>query len=221
MPAASISQDIQYFTKLGIIGGASGLSPLLSIPYDIPTADDTYDDGNTTITYQGGMVSAISSAGTNTGCHLIWNFPAAQDKAFILGYISTEAGACSIGITNTTTAADLIPGYSYNFYGGERSRFYEVTGVTVTSVATNDTITMNAGAWYPVKGIALYADAPGDVQYVWMKNANTSNWERVFNTTDASHTASTWLGMDWRMTGASSAQSIPLVGPIFAFGEAT
>jgi hypothetical protein len=220
-PVPTVTQDIEYFTQLGIIGGSTALKPLLTMPYSIPAADDTFNDGNTTITYTEGMVEMHSSAGTNTGGRLIWNFPATQNKAFVLGYLSGMGGSFGFGVSNTTTAADEVPGYEYVFYNSERSRLYETTGATVTSIATNDQITLKDGAWFPVKGIALYADGPGDVQKVWMKNANTASWQMVFDTTDSAHTSSTWAGMTFHVWGSNDALYQYLVSPIFAFGEAS
>ena len=174
-----------YFESLGLIGGSTGMVPLITASTTIPAFDD-YDGTALSITDSvagPGAAYAVSWAG--------WNLASAKTKLLMTTYgVPSLSDWVGFGC-HTSTLPTGLPQDAYNgmLYGNTgNTNISKYTGGSWAYIAYDQTILQEESKTAPVWGITLYVDGSSNVQKVFVKSGS-AQWVQVLSTSDSAHTS--------------------------------
>ena len=191
-----------YFTSLGLLGGSTGMAPLLVGNTTFPTPDGSGPDLTTTIV-DSGLKFTFGTAGSSDRVYQ-FNLAATMEKVLIVGYfhggdlntVGLMAGTDTHSGTISSMVVDMYHGgssaHSANMYMSIRKIFSPTP--TYTYLATDTSIFVETDdPFSQVFGIALYCDSASgsESQKLFMKAGSTSQWIQVISTTDSEATCNT------------------------------
>ena len=170
-----------YFESLGLIGGSTGMVPLITASTTIPAFDD-YDGTAVTIT------DSVAKSGAGAGTTWWgWDLASSITKGLIIAYSHTESNHTGAGFhTSTLPASGASAAYISRLANGGSVLLYGYGGGG--NIAEDTTIYPPHDAFSPVMGQALYVDGSSNIQKTWVKSG-TSQWFQVLSGTDSSHTS--------------------------------
>ena len=177
-----------YFESLGLIGGSTGMAPIISATTTMPSPD-AYAS-NLTIAVTDSVLKYTQASASNK--QFSFNLGASYSKLLIVSYFHTGTSTDfqAIGAsTETWSGSQATQNYGFKFYlggvYGTQARVYknETDGGAWSTLASDTTIYPEVdGASSPVYGCAMYFEE--DVQKQFFKFGSTSQWLRVFSLTD-------------------------------------
>jgi len=191
---AGIMTGEDYFTSIGLIGGATGMAPIISADTTIP-AVDAYCSG-LTVAITDSVIKYTQTAAANANRQMSWSLGATYDKVFGLCYfqMGTSLDLQGFMVSENDYSGSQADNYvqdAYTFwnypYGGyDKMRLYKRVGVTWTFIAEDTTICGGDDVPYShAYGLAIYCEKgnPG-VQKCFMKDGSTSQWIQIWSTAD-------------------------------------
>jgi len=174
-----------YFESLGLIGGSTGMVPLVVGSSTFPALDD-YDGTALTIT---DSVAKSATAGASSWAG--WNLSSAITKCLIVAYEAPGTSQYTgVGVgSGTLPTTSLQNDYATMHYppGSLLNIGKHVTngGTTWTTIGSEATIFQDDVVTAAVWGIAFYVDADNDIQRTFLKSG-TAQWLQVLETADDS-----------------------------------
>ena len=194
--APTTFDPLSYFREIGIVGGSTGLSPIIRGGNTIPPLD-AYASG-TTFDITDNVLKCTAGGGVNFHCS--WDLGGSFDKVFALGYFvwGTVLDVQAIIVSENTYSGsqatqNYMDDYARNLaysYSAEM-RLQKRIGGTYTNLGTDTTIYPYKDApTAPAYGLALYAESgdPG-VQKGWIQFGSTSEWFELYSATDGALTS--------------------------------
>ena len=179
-----------YFESLGLIGGSTGMEPLVTASTTFPAFDD-YDGADLTITDS----VAKSTSGSATISWSGYDLSAAKTKLLMTVYCQ-PSNTDWIGIgchTGTLPATTLQDDYLALLYGNASgvylARHVSPSGWIV--IGTDTTMWQEELPTQPVWGIGLYVDQsnPGsEVQKLFVKSGS-GQWLQLLDAANADHSS--------------------------------
>ena len=184
-----------YFESIGLLGGSTGMAPLLVGNTTFPTPDGSGPDLTTTIV-DSGLKFTFGTAGNSDRVYQ-FNLASTMEKVLIVGYF--HGGDLNTGglLAGTDTHSGTISSMVVDCYHGGTSSYNtqewmnirKIVGPsTYTQLATDATIYVETDdPFSQVFGIALYCDSASgsESQKLFMKAGATSQWIQVISTTDS------------------------------------
>ena len=215
-----------YFTSLGLIGGATGMAPL---PCSMPTAMVApygYRD-TITPTVTGSVLKGVSTATEEK--HMGWNLDGGDGsttytKALGVAYlISDGEEMCHIGFSNDALASGAVADAVDNYYCGGVRQDAPNTGTGIwrkdgsaTVLSTDSTINTYQEATSPITGIAFYVE--DDVQKLYLKKGSTSQWILVVSLTDSTFSGTPFKSFAQMYAAVLDAKTTRMVTPVMVWG---
>jgi len=170
-----------YWESLGLLGGSTGMVPLVTARYTIPAFDDS--DGTALTITDSVAKAAVGAEASWAG----WDLSASKTKLLAIAYVhSSTSNYIGVGFNvSTLPATTLVDSYEATFDGaGGHSELAKYVSGGLTAIQTDDTIYQNDVVTSAVWGIALYVE--DDIQKVFIKSG-TANWLQVLADTDPDH----------------------------------
>tara|TARA_R100000049_G_C1925946_1_gene70408 strand:+ start:412 stop:1059 length:648 start_codon:yes stop_codon:yes gene_type:complete len=199
-----------YFTSIGLIGGSTGLAPLITNSSSITAFSDS--DGTALIINGANAVGGDKQNAVNAVSWSGYNFGSAITKGLIVAQVMPSASDY-IGVgfhTGTLPTGALEDSYESRFNGaGSASELHKYVGDTA-SVITSATTYQNDWADQTVFGIGIYVDGDNDVQKFFQKTGG--QWVEVISGAADDHDSfqSCYL--------RSTAESCRFICPIYCWG---
>ena len=221
---AGVMTGEDYWTSLGLIGGSTGMAPIISANKTIP-AVDAYSSGLSAPAITDSVLKYVHGTGGN--CAVSWNLGATYDKVLGLCYFQMATTGDLQGIWFSENTYTGTPSTSYyedgyvlwnNAYGAADSLyFYNKIGAAYTQIGIDSTICSNDDVFAPAYGLAMYLEKgnPG-VQKIFMKDGSTSQWFQLFSTTDGNFT--TGFQSFGIATGYQSGNVGRMISPLYVWG---
>jgi hypothetical protein len=231
---AGVMTGEDYFTSLGLIGGATGMAPIISANKTMPSADAYASSLTMTITDS--VQKYVQSGSANR--QFSYDLGGSYSKLLVLTYFQTGTSydAQLIGTsTNTYSGSQATQAYTQDFYLGgvysggvssNQSRIYKNVGGSWSTLSDDTSIyptcrgTGAASATAPVYGAAMYFEE--DVQKLFLKFGTTSQWFQVLSTTD--DTSASFGTVDYQTvvvsTGYFSTDTGRMISPFYVWGAA-
>ena len=190
-----------YFTSLGLLGGSTGMAPLLVGNTTFPTPDATQADLTTAIV-DSGLKFTFGTAGNGDKVYQ-WNLAATMEKVLIVGYfhggnlntVGLMAGTDTHTGTISSRVQDCYHGGSSAHASHMEMQIRKITGpTTATELAEDSTIFVETDdPFSQVFGVALYCNSASgsESQKLFMKAGSTSQWIQVISTTDSEASCNT------------------------------
>lgn len=180
---AGIQTGEDYFTSIGLIGGSTGMEPILSMP-TVLSAPDGYRDG-TTVTTTDSVVKQTPGA----DCWLNWNFldsgTTSYSKVLCIGYGIADYFGLTVS-ENAYTGAQTAIYYLDVYQWRSDGRLYSNNGTSWVNFATDATYTPNNNlVTNPIIGLAMYLETD-QVQKTFIKTGSGS-WVQILSTTDSAN----------------------------------
>ena len=193
IPQVQGHSDLAYFEDLGLIGGSTGMVPLISAGGgdNFPTPDDSYG----TAAYVSGNTLKWGAASANSwqGYDLTGG-PYTKLLSVVYTHQSTSQYQYLIHGKVAVDSADAYSGddlyVAVNSPAGSNSYIYKVTSTSWTELGADATIWSGTSATpLPsdrVYGWALYTSYIGGVgsQRLFLKAGATSQWFQILSTAD-------------------------------------
>ena len=185
-----------YFTSLGLIGGATGMAPIISANKTMPAVDAYTNELTIAIT---DSVLKYTQTVSNANRSMSWSLGATYDKVLGLCYfqMGTSLDTQVLMVSENDYSGSQVGQYvqdSYNFlnypYGGwHEVRLHKRVLTSYHQIAYDSSICANAVPYSHAYGLAMYCEKgnPG-VQKCFMKDGSTSQWFQVLSTTDGAFT---------------------------------
>ena len=175
-----------YFESLGLIGGSTGMAPLIVGDTTYPAFDST---AGTAIT----ITDSVAAAGATFAASVAAYDVSGKSKILFLSYQHTGASTygVGVGIHDSTTYGALATTckdvYQFVTYDGG-TELYKTTGAspTWTELAADSTIANATTVTTNVVGMAIYADGT-DVK-TFGKWGSTSQWIQINGVSDSTFT---------------------------------
>ena len=221
---AGIQDGTDYFTSIGILGGSTGMAPLISANKTMP-AVDAYSS-NLTVAVTDSVLKYTQAGTDNKG--MGWNLGATYSKALAVAYfqwgtsldiqglvLSEDAPTGSQATQNYLDNYMRILAYSY----GSETRLQKRISTTYTTLASDTTIVTDNAVTSPAYGMAIYAEVgnPG-VQKIFYKFGSTSQWIQIASGTDGALTTGFQsVGVD---TGYHAGKVGRMISPFYVWGAA-
>ena len=219
---AGIQDGTDYFTSIGILGGSTGMAPLISANKTMP-AVDAYSS-NLTVAVTDSVLKYTQAGTDNKG--MSWNLGATYSKALAVAYFQFGTSTDIQGLVlseDAPTGSQATQNYLDNYmrilaysYGSE-TRLQKRISTTYTTLASDTTIVTDNAVTSPAYGMAIYAEVgdPG-VQKIFYKFGSTSQWIQIASGTDGALTTGFQsVGVD---TGYSSGQIGRMISPFYVWG---
>jgi len=185
-PYTDVQNTEAYFTSLGLIGGATGMLPLIQANPDIPAFDD-FDGADLTITNS----VAKSTSGSAVVAWSGWDLSASKEKLLMTTYchpsLSDWIGiGCHDGTLPTGVLEDSYMGLLYG--QATWTALAKYTGTAWGVVGSDATIFQDDVATTGIWGIAMYVDGSSNVQKLFVKSGS-AQWIQILSTSDATHSS--------------------------------
>jgi len=207
---AGVMDGTDFFTSLGLIGGSTGMVPLISSHTTIPTFSDS--DG-TALT----ITNSVALAGTGAAASWAgYNLSASKTKLLAIAYVHpSTSNYIGLGFhTSTLPTSTLVDSYEATFDGaGGHSELAKYVSGSLTALQTDATIYQNDLVYSAVWGIGLYVDVDNDIQKSFFKGSS-GQWVQVLADTDTAHTSATFQSFYLRHYG----ESARFIAPIMVWG---
>ena len=214
-----------YFTSLGLIGGSTGMSPLISANKTIP-AVDAYSSELTVAVTDSVLKYTQTTTSANRG--MSWNLGATYSKALAVSYFQFGTSTDLQGVvlsedapTGSQATQDYLDNYmrilAYSY--GSETRLQKRISTTYTTLASDTTIVTDNAVTSPAYGMAIYAEVgnPG-VQKIFYKFGSTSQWIQIASGTDGALTTGFQsVGVD---TGYYTGKVGRMISPFYVWGAA-
>ena len=175
-----------YFTSLGLIGGSTGMVPLVVGSTTYPAFDST---GGTAIT----ITDSVAAAGAAYTASFAAYDVSGKSKILFLSYQHTGASTygVGVGIHDSTTYGALATTTKdcYQFVTADTgTELYKTTGAgpSWTALGADSTIGNETAVDTNVVGMAIYADGT-DVK-TFIKWGSASQWIPLQSVSDNAHT---------------------------------
>ena len=174
-----------YFESLGLIGGSTGMAPLIVGDTTYPAFDST---AGTAIT----ITDSVAEAGTAFAASVAAYDVSGKSKILFLSYQHTGASTYGVGVgihDSTTYAMDATCKDVYQFVTYDTAtELYKTTGAspTWTELASDSTIANATTVTTNVVGMAIYAD--GTNVKTFIKWGSTSQWIPLQSVSDSTFT---------------------------------
>ena len=212
-----------YFTSIGLIGGATGMAPIISANKTMPSVD-AYSSGLTVAITD----SVLKYTTTGSGETLSYSLGATYDKVLGLCYFQMGTSLDTQGLivsendySGSQTGQYIQDSYvlwNYPYGAHDKMRSYKRVGTTYTHLSTDATICGGNDVPYShAYGLAMYCEKgnPG-VQKYFMKDGSTSQWFQIFSTADgAFETGFQSVGVD---TSWGSGDVGRMIAPFYVWG---
>jgi len=211
------NDDIGYFTSMGLIGGTTGMIPLLSFR-DEMTAPDAWEttQGLPVVTDTIMVAPNASTSGYNS-----YTLPAAggYDKVLMVAYGFGRKFGVAIGetaFTGVQTGNFFVDSFIWR---SADCALYSTAGGVFVLIATDATMTMNSEVnATPILGVAVYADNSSGAQVQRTFLRTTGGWCPVLTEASAN------LGTDVFkavavFSDSASTNVMHCVTPLLAWGK--
>ena len=216
-----------YFTSIGLIGGSTGMVPIISANKTMPTPD-AYSS-NLTVAITDSVLKYTQGASANM--QFSYDLGGSYSKLLVLSYFQTGTtwDAQLIGAsTNTYSGSQATQTYAQDFYAGgvytTQSRIYKRVGTTWGILSSDTSIyppVRMVDAYSksaPVCGVAMYLEE--DSQKLFRKFGATSQWFQVVHTTD--DTSVSFGTVDYQTALVSGGYFSPdtsrMISPFYVWG---
>jgi len=178
---AGVMTGEDYFTSIGLIGGATGMKPILSMP-TVLSAPDGYRDG-TTVT----ITDSVAKQTAGLDCWLNWNFldsgSTSYSKVLSIGYGIGDYFAITVS-ENAYTGAQAGAYFDDCYQWRSDGKLYSASGGSWVNFSTDATYTPNNNlVTNPIIGIASYLETD-QVQKTFFRTGS-SDWVQVLSTTSS------------------------------------
>ena len=180
---AGVMDGTDFFTSLGLIGGATGMVSLIASHTTIGAFDDS--DG-TALTITDSVAKAATGAAASWAGY---DFAASKTKLLAIAYVHpSTSNYIGVGFNvSTLPTSTLVDSYEATFDGaGGHSELAKYVSGSLTAVQTDATIYQDDATLSAVWGIGLYVDGSGNVQKSFVKSG-TGNWFQVLADTESDH----------------------------------
>jgi hypothetical protein len=214
-----------YFESLGLIGGSTGMAPIISANKTIPAVDAYSSQLTVAVT---DSVLKYTQTTSTTNRFASWNLGATYDKLLGLCFFQMGTSQDTQGLIfseNTYTGSQATQGYPEDMYRLQNYTYstttaywlYKRVGTSYTKIGEDLTICVNDDPYSHVYGLAFYCEKgnPG-VQKCFMKDGTTSQWIQILSTTDGAFT--TGFQSVGILTGAASGQVGRMIAPFYVWG---
>ena len=174
-----------YWESLGLIGGSTGMAPLITASTTIPALDD-YDGTAVTITdsvAKSASGAAVSWAG--------WDFSSSISKGLMVAYIhGSTSNWTGVGFHVGTLPASGVQNTYQTVFENDANvtQLGEHSSGSFTAIGADHTIYQADSANSAIWGIALYVDGSSNVQKTFIKSG-ISQWIQVLPATDSDHSS--------------------------------
>ena len=222
---AGVMTGEDFFTSLGLIGGSTGLAPLISANKTIP-AVDAYSSQLAAPAITDSVLKYTQNSNGNLA--VSWNF-ALMDKVLGLCYFHQGTNADIQGLwfsentyTGTPSGTYYEDGYNFRnhvFGSADRVELQSRVGATAATVGSDLTICVDDDPFSHAYGLALNCKKgnPG-VQKCYVKYGSTSQWFRWFSATDGNFT--TGFQSFGILTGYYAGNVGRMISPFYVWGVA-
>ena len=177
-----------YFESIGLLGGSTGMVPLVTGSTTFPTPDQkTAWPSHTPPTITDSVCAWV---GGNSDSAIAWDFPSAISKGLAITYVHQCTGYVRMEFSNDAAGTSL-PDHYYEaqFWGGGNATkiLKQNPSLTYTTLGTETTIYQEDNVTQPLWGLGLYVDGSGSdsVVKVFLKSG-TAQWIEVLSATDSS-----------------------------------
>lgn len=197
-----------YFESLGLIGGSTGMVPLISSTTTFPSYTGEYGTPTPAIT------DSVLKYGSGAGSSYVgYDFSEAMDQCLGIVYCSGH-GESKIGFQAAAidTSGDMTAGYIGGFNDGI-TRLFEKTG-SWDQIGDDQTIGQDESVNAPIWGMAIYVNGATGVIKVFIKSGS-AQWIQVLTATDDPVTNSTFLSC---LVRTSPSADTRLVTPFYVWG---
>ena len=199
-----------YFESLGLIGGSTGLAPLITNNTTIAAFTDS--DGTALTITDSVAYSASGAAASWAG----YNLGSSITKGLCIAYVKPNtSNYIGVGFhTSTLPSGALEDSYEAAFDGaGSHTELNKYVSDTLTSVQTDANIYQNDSGDSSVWGIGLYVDVDNDIQKAFIKSG-LNQWIEILADDDDAHTDSTFQSFYLRHYG----EYCRFICPIYCWG---
>ncbi len=167
----------EYFTSIGLLGGSTGMVPLISARYTFPTPDASW--GSAPVITDSVAKFPTGGADVNSG----YNFTASKSAVLAISYWQPSyAGFIDIAFDAGTFDGSNYAQNAYTaYYGaGAISQIGKNVGGLFTQLGDESTFYQAASAYSPVMGMALHI-ASGNV--TMFAKSGSSQWFQLLQAT--------------------------------------
>ena len=224
---AGVMDGTDFFSSIGLIGGSTGMAPIISANKTMPAVDAYASDLTVAVT---DSVLKYTQAGTsNKG--MSWNLGATYSKALAVSYFQFGTSTDLQGVvlsedapTGSQATQDYLDNYmrimAYSYApGGKKTGLQKRISTTYTTLASDTTIYPDDAATSHAYGMAIYAEVgdPG-VQKIFYKFGSTSQWIQIASGADGALTTGFQsVGVD---TGYYTGKVGRMISPFYVWGAA-
>ena len=215
-----IQDGTDYFTSLGLIGGSTGMTPLIVNNPNMSSPDAW--GNNLTLTTTGSLLKMVASNSNWT--NMSWDLGGSTyDKVLGVVYYKGLSRGVTIGFEEDAfSGSQATTDYSINSYragaytlGSFYTYIQKYVAGLGSNVAQDFTLSNNMSVAYStVFGIALYIDTSSNVQTVFYKMGSNSQWFQGLTTADTSLTTG-WKSFILTRGNASTSYA---VSPMMVWG---
>jgi hypothetical protein len=173
-----------YFESIGLIGGSTGMVPLVTGATTFPTPDAVTASPPTITDSVCKWIAGNSDSG------IAWDFPSAISKGLAITYVTQCTGYARMEFSNDAAGTSFPDHYyeaQYHGNGNATKILKQNPSLTYTVLATETTIYQENNVTQPFWGLGLYVDGSGSdsVVKVFVKSG-ISQWIEVLSATDSS-----------------------------------
>jgi len=203
-----------YFESLGLIGGSTGMEPLLVCNSTITAPDFTSLPAGNAITITDSVAECTGSSGGYDFRYAAWSF-ATSTKLLAVSYFhrNTMLGfATGTGVVGTNNQ-----GY-YAYTPGSTAFQIKKAYGGYSTIGEDTTIQDLQAVTAHVYGIALYVDASSNTQTLFAKFGTESQWFQVVTTSDDESALDDVTCMYVGSTGGPGGTVSRVISPIMVWG---
>ena len=203
-----------YFESLGLIGGSTGMAPLMANSTTIQTPDFTSLPAGNAITITDSVAKCTGSSGSYAFRFAAWTF-ATSTKLLAVGYFHRDT---FLGFaTGTGVVGTADQGYYGYTPGGTGFQMKKASG-GYSTIGEDLTIQNLQQPYAHAYGMALYVDAASNTQTLFAKFGTESQWFQVVTTSDDTAALDDVTCMYVGSTGAPSGITSRVISPIMVWG---
>jgi len=203
-----------YFSSLGIVGGATGMSPILTHPVSAVVPDGY--KSVTSVTADESVVTQTANSDDYMNYNLLDSGDTSYSKVLAIAYgTASNYNYWTMVLSENEYTGAVVGSYMtdlYQFRGD--GLFYSNNGVSWVNFASDQTILEETGATAPIRGMAMYIEGSNNIQKVWVRSGGEEQWIQIISTTDSATGSSGFKSLGFYTYAAIKR----VVCPVMAWG---